>query len=283
MSGEQRRPTATLAEDERDELKRLRRSTLADLPMLFDEIGMGIAKLEAAGNSVNPERDCLRIVSEVRDRWLGAGRESDQTFPREVVVKLEDTLLAKDLKIAALVSAAQKVTGCCECADMNNLRALVEPTAWVTTDCAPPTTAVRVDGDAWDRAMGPPEEAKVEETETCDSCGYEIPGGHDPKCAYRTALADSSVDPDVERARNWLRSAKPHLYDLEGDEKDLDDDARQLAATLTYVRAEEREACALLFDYGPDGEAPGYDYLPECAAVIRARTAKAKAPKGERT
>lgn len=276
MSGEQRRPTATLAEDERDELKRLRRSTLADLPMLFDEIGMGIAKLEAAGNSVNPERDCLRIVSEVRDRWLGAGRESPTA---------DDTGIRID---AALAAKAEE--------ERQEVARLREEHADLNVACVRYEKAL---DEIRETTVRPGEDDLLTVIWRVRDLAHDARSGHcasaDPKPwdfsrsweentkEGRSMAADSSVDPDVERARNWLRSAKPHLYDLEGDEKDLDDDARQLAATLTYVRAEEREACALLFDYGPDGEAPGYDYLPECAAVIRARTAKAKAPKGERT
>jgi hypothetical protein len=76
---ERGRPTATLTEDERAELKRLRRSTLADLPSLFDEIGDAIASFEASSTSEDERagaRGCLRLVAKIRDRWLGGeGRE----------------------------------------------------------------------------------------------------------------------------------------------------------------------------------------------------------------
>jgi hypothetical protein len=83
LAGGPRRPTATLTEDERAELKRLRRSTLADLPRLFDEIGDAMASFEASSTSEDERagaRGCLRLVAKIRDRWLGGqSRESPIT------------------------------------------------------------------------------------------------------------------------------------------------------------------------------------------------------------
>lgn len=46
-------------------------TTPIDVAKVFDEIGLAIAELEAKGDSVEPERDCLRAVAKIRDRWLG--------------------------------------------------------------------------------------------------------------------------------------------------------------------------------------------------------------------
>jgi hypothetical protein len=59
------------------ENRTLRRSSLVDLPKLFDEIGVAIAAVEADADAhgltgqMLGARDCLRAVAAIRERILG--------------------------------------------------------------------------------------------------------------------------------------------------------------------------------------------------------------------